>query len=406
MVAYLQRRHYGPMRRPMRACHPRDLLEHVTAMCRYRGIEPVITRELLDAACSAYFVDDEAAGRRAAAAQGGGAAPDGRSLMSGSADRSGVATDLVARAVVIVLFSLISVNLLGDFLRTGHVTGLLLLASESLVVVLTIVRRRTSLVDRSVAGVITTAVSLAGPPLLRAFDDSTLVPGRGHRHRVRRRPRLVIVGKLALGRSFGIAPANRGVVMRGPYVLVRHPIYAGYLMTHAAFLVAHPAPWNVAVILVADGALVVRALIEERVLSADAEYQSYCRRVGWHLVPGCFLRAVLRGHGARERADRRDDRERCDPGAHPRGAPPGTSRAGQPRSVGGAGAVAVLVDSHHVHAFSDRRDLRRSRRTRGADREGPGAVAHRGRAARARGDRVAGRQPAGRGTSESGTNST
>jgi hypothetical protein len=59
MVAYLQRRHYGPIGRPMRACHPRDLLEHVTAMCRYRGIDPVITRELLDAACSAYFVDDD-----------------------------------------------------------------------------------------------------------------------------------------------------------------------------------------------------------------------------------------------------------------------------------------------------------------------------------------------------------
>jgi len=60
MVAYLQRRHYSPLERPMRACHPRDLLEHVTAMCRYRGIEPAITRELLDAACSAYFVDDDA----------------------------------------------------------------------------------------------------------------------------------------------------------------------------------------------------------------------------------------------------------------------------------------------------------------------------------------------------------
>ena len=58
---------------------------------------------------------------------------------------SGVATDLAARAVVIVLFSLMSANLFADFLRTGHVTGLLLLASESLVVVLTIVRRRTSL---------------------------------------------------------------------------------------------------------------------------------------------------------------------------------------------------------------------------------------------------------------------
>jgi hypothetical protein len=30
----------------------------VTALCRYRGIDPVINRELLDAACAAYFVDD------------------------------------------------------------------------------------------------------------------------------------------------------------------------------------------------------------------------------------------------------------------------------------------------------------------------------------------------------------
>jgi hypothetical protein len=57
MVAYLQRRHYGPMGRPLRACHPRDILDQVTALCRYRGIEPAITRELLDAACASYFVD-------------------------------------------------------------------------------------------------------------------------------------------------------------------------------------------------------------------------------------------------------------------------------------------------------------------------------------------------------------
>jgi hypothetical protein len=56
MVAYLQRRHYNPVGRAFRACHPRDLLDQVTALCRYRGIEPVITRELLDAACASYFV--------------------------------------------------------------------------------------------------------------------------------------------------------------------------------------------------------------------------------------------------------------------------------------------------------------------------------------------------------------
>lgn len=199
-----------------------------------------------------------------------------------------VVSDLVARAVVIVLFSLLSINLLGDFLKTGHVTGLLLLVSESLVVVMTIVRRRTRRVDRSIGGVVTTVLSLAGPPLLRATSGASLAPdtatalvsvvGLG----------LVIVGKLALGRSFGIAPANRGVVMGGPYVLVRHPIYMGYLITHLAFLVAHPGPWNAAVIAVADAALVVRALIEERVLSADADYRSYCGRVAWHLLPGVF----------------------------------------------------------------------------------------------------------------------
>jgi protein-S-isoprenylcysteine O-methyltransferase Ste14 len=99
---------------------------------------------------------------------------------------------------------------------------------------------------------------------------------------------LVVLGKITLGRSFGVVPANRGVVVTGPYSFVRHPIYTGYLITHVAFLVANPVAWNVAVILIADVALILRALMEERVLSADAEYQGYCQRVGWHLVPGVF----------------------------------------------------------------------------------------------------------------------
>ncbi len=57
MVAYLYRRHYRATGRAMRACHPRDLLDQIAALCRYRGIEPVVTRELIDAACASYFVD-------------------------------------------------------------------------------------------------------------------------------------------------------------------------------------------------------------------------------------------------------------------------------------------------------------------------------------------------------------
>jgi len=61
MVAYLQRRHYTPYGRELRSCHPRDLLDQVTALCRYRKQEPVISRELIDAACKSYFVDNNAA---------------------------------------------------------------------------------------------------------------------------------------------------------------------------------------------------------------------------------------------------------------------------------------------------------------------------------------------------------
>ena len=59
IVQYLQRRHYEPAGRPLRACHPRDLVEQVIALCRYRGVQPTITRELIDKACQTYFVDAE-----------------------------------------------------------------------------------------------------------------------------------------------------------------------------------------------------------------------------------------------------------------------------------------------------------------------------------------------------------
>jgi len=202
-------------------------------------------------------------------------------------DRS-VVTDLLSRAMIVVLFTMLSINLLGDFLRTGHVTGLLLLAGESLVVVLTVVRRKAMYVDRSVAAGVLTLLSVAGPPMLRASDVTPLVPDVATAMVSAIGLGLVVIGKMALGRSFGLVPANRGVVVRGPYTIVRHPIYTGYLITHVAFFIADPIPWNAVVILIADTALILRALMEERVLSNDVEYQGYCRRVGWHLVPGVF----------------------------------------------------------------------------------------------------------------------
>jgi protein-S-isoprenylcysteine O-methyltransferase Ste14 len=198
------------------------------------------------------------------------------------------ATDLPARAVICVLFTLLSINVFLDYSRTGHVTGLLLLASEVLVVILTVIRRRAFIVDGSLLAAAVTGISTAGPPLLRASGEAGIVSDAATALISGLGLLVVVIGKMTLGRSFGLVPANRGVVVAGPYSLVRHPIYTGYLIVHAAFLLAHPSMWNVVLIAIADAALVVRALMEERVLRGDAAYRSYCRRVGWHLVPGLY----------------------------------------------------------------------------------------------------------------------
>jgi len=199
-----------------------------------------------------------------------------------------MAGDLAARAILAGLYLVLTRTLLTDFLRTGRITGLLLLAAESLVVVFTIVRRQAQIVDWSPAAVLTTAVSAMGPLLVQTTPDGGLLPDLVTTFVSALGLSMVIAGKLALGRSFGIIPANRGIVMEGAYKLVRHPIYAGYLVTHLAFAFAHPLVWNVVILTVADLALMVRALREEQVLRADRAYEDYCRRVAWHVLPGVF----------------------------------------------------------------------------------------------------------------------
>jgi hypothetical protein len=66
MVEYLMRKYYTARKLQMRACHPRDLIEQVVDQCRYQNREPAVTRDLLDIACSSYFVEEsDSQGREA-----------------------------------------------------------------------------------------------------------------------------------------------------------------------------------------------------------------------------------------------------------------------------------------------------------------------------------------------------
>lgn len=196
--------------------------------------------------------------------------------------------ELAARILIVAGFSLLAVRFGAHFMQTGSLTGLMLLASEALVVVLTVFRRPTGRVDRTLRARVITTVALIGPLLLAPAVGLALMPESVTAAVSAAGLLVVIVGKLSLGRSFGLMPANRGVVSTGLYRLVRHPIYMGYLVTHVAFLVANPTPWNIITLFVADLALMVRAVYEERVLAQDDAYREYQQKVRWRVAPGLF----------------------------------------------------------------------------------------------------------------------
>jgi predicted ATPase with chaperone activity len=57
MLAYIMQEYYIKPDRPLRSCHPRDILDHLTDIARFQGISPRLNKESVDQACLGYFVD-------------------------------------------------------------------------------------------------------------------------------------------------------------------------------------------------------------------------------------------------------------------------------------------------------------------------------------------------------------
>jgi protein-S-isoprenylcysteine O-methyltransferase Ste14 len=97
-----------------------------------------------------------------------------------------------------------------------------------------------------------------------------------------------IVGLVTLGRSFGFVAADRGLVTKGPYAVVRHPVYASYIIIQAGYLMQSISLRNVIVLAGATACNIGRALVEERVLASAPGYARYRDRVRWRLLPGLW----------------------------------------------------------------------------------------------------------------------
>jgi protein-S-isoprenylcysteine O-methyltransferase Ste14 len=95
----------------------------------------------------------------------------------------------------------------------------------------------------------------------------------------------MLMSTLALGKCFGLLPEARGLVTRGPYRLVRHPLYLGELAACAGLTLASPSTRNLVLAAVFAAAQAARMRMEERELTREfPEYRSYAARTP-RLVP-------------------------------------------------------------------------------------------------------------------------
>ena len=196
--------------------------------------------------------------------------------------------DFFERAVITLMFAHFAFQMTIRFLFSFDIALALIIISEVVPVALIVCRRRANTYsDRPIDWVL--GFYGASLPLLieqGAVNAATLqVAGEF----------IMTIGmltqisaKVALGRSFGVVAANRGVKVTGLYRFVRHPMYAGYTITQIGFLVASPSWHNTIIYSTVLAIQFARILREERLLNQDPSYRDYASRVQYRLVPKIF----------------------------------------------------------------------------------------------------------------------
>jgi protein-S-isoprenylcysteine O-methyltransferase Ste14 len=196
--------------------------------------------------------------------------------------------DWAERLLVLGLYGWLVVRLVAGWWVSGNPVSLLLLLSEGLVVFFMLVRRRAKDVSFRPGDWLLAVGGTCAPLLVMPGDTDPVVPLATGATLLLAGMLVQLYAKVTLSRSFGLVPAHRGVKVIGPYRLIRHPMYAGYLVSNVGFLLINPSFWNLAVYTIGFGLQVFRLLAEERLLGRDPCYRDYQAAVPYRLIPGVF----------------------------------------------------------------------------------------------------------------------
>ena len=207
---------------------------------------------------------------------------------SSTCSSAALACDLTEMAVVLLLYIGLVERLLSSVGPHWNVANLLLLPSEGLVVICMLFRRRTEQISwRWQEWLLALSATVAPMLVIPSFGTPLLSPAAGATLMISGTI-LQVHAKLVLGRSFGCVPANRGLKLTGPYCFIRHPMYAGYLISQVAFLMMNPTVWNFVLYGTCYSLQIPRLLNEERLLENDPQYRAYQARVKYRLIPFLF----------------------------------------------------------------------------------------------------------------------
>jgi len=91
-----------------------------------------------------------------------------------------------------------------------------------------------------------------------------------------------------LGRSFSILPEGRKLVTKGPYKIVRHPLYMAEFFATIGTMIIYLSVGAVVLAVAQTLLQLVRIHYEEKVLTENfPEYKAYAKKT-WRLVPGVY----------------------------------------------------------------------------------------------------------------------
>ncbi len=191
-------------------------------------------------------------------------------------------------ALLVVITGLFIWVYANEVIKSGSITSLFFAVEQSILIGMFLTRRRSYATSTRAADWIAATIGGWLPLALRPVDgagDAAALTGTGLQLLGLT---LTSIGFLALGKSFGVVAANRGLKVKGPYSIVRHPIYFSHTVTMSGFVIANFSPVNLAIVLVVSVFQILRMNAEERVLLATSDYASYKERVPYRLLPGVY----------------------------------------------------------------------------------------------------------------------